>query len=282
MPQKKTAKKDYRLFLCYNFYCLLLFHFFKKSSSTELAEPTDSPLNVPQLSKAATEFVLEQANELLMESSLTLLTEIANSKHNPGSINLEFPFDPRILDILTDIHYKEALELLYFFRCPATDMVKILGVSFGDRDYTASDIESYLYYFHDLTRFDRWSALDRQLFIDLYTKYPSTRHAYRRQIAFLSAGLDFEDALISAGLKSLAVEHCRDRILRTAIKATKHMELKTLDDNVKAASDWLNFILRLHEIPEEFPRIGGKSGSPTIAFPDLLPPSDLEKKDKKR
>ena len=281
MAPKKTAKKDYRLFLCYNFYCLLLFHFLKKNSGIELKEPTDSPLNVPQLSKSATEFVLDQAKELLLDPVLTLTIELANSKHNPGSINLEYAFDPRILDILTDIHYKEALELLHFFRCPATNIVKILSVSFEDRDYTVSDVESYLYYFHDLTGFDRWSAIDKQLFIDLYTKYPSARHAYRRQIAFLSARLDFEDALIGAGLKSLAREHCKDRILRTALKATKHLESKTSDGNVKVASDWLNFISRIHEIPEEFPRIGEKGGSPSIVFPDLLPPSDLDEKDKK-
>ena len=281
MSPIKITNKTFELFLVRNFYCLLIYNRIKKNSGIELLQPMNSPTIIKQFPKAAQEFILGKANELLLGASFTLICELAKSSFNPRIINLKYPFDSVILEILTDVHFRDALELLHFYNYPTIDIIRILGDSYGDRDYSKEVIESYLYYFYDLSGFSRWSVKEKQIFVEFHRKFTSTRQAYRRQIASLTSGLDFEDSLISVGLKSLVREISKDYLFRASVKASKLVEAKTTTDNVTGANGWLKFIKDIHAIPDEFPMMGGKKDSFVNFIPFLPPPEDLEEKKKR-
>ena len=247
----------------------------------ELPEPLTTPLKVKAVTKTAVDFILAKADELLVDPSLTLVKQIANNSFNPASFRLEYPFDPSILDILTDIHFKEAVELLHFHKYTALDIMGILKEPYGNRDYSEADIKSYIYYFYDLSGFSKWGQKEKQNFIGLYQKFDSTRFAYRRELASLTSGLDFEDSLISVGLKSYVSEISRDYIFRGSVKAIKLFETKISAEKIEDASELLSLMKDLHTLPDEFPRVGLKGDSPTILFPNLLPPPDMESKKSK-
>ena len=278
MPATKFTSKNFKLFLCRNFYLLLLYNFLHDNKKIELREPLGAPFKVKVVTKTTADFILARANELLVGPSLALVTQIANYSYNPSSFKLEHPFDPIVLDILTDIHFKEAIELLHFYNYPIMDIMEILKEPYGNRDYSETDIESYIYYFYDLSGFSRWSLKDKQNFVGLYQKFDLTRHAYRRELASLTSGLDFEGSLIDIGLKSYVGDISRDYIFQGSVEAVKLLKAKISSGKIEEASDLVGLMKDLHTMPDEFPRVALKGGSPTNFIPNLLPPPAVEAK----